>query len=262
MNRRAYLLVLLLLAGLACICSVSYLLGWLVPVRPAVSGASAIIQNESVWYPCPTCELHIFGEVNNTGDLWLTQVAVTATLRDKHNSTLGVYTDITFVSDIPPGGVAAFDIWESDVDIAAQVHSYSLALEFQVGQQVPSMLEIVNVTSFINDEGILEVWGDVRNKGTEMSELTQIYGTFYDADGKVMYRALTATRPHGDVPPGQERWFQLVVPDPERSSKVARFALVAESSAYTSIPETPSPILLAAVAVTLTMVALKKRKHA
>lgn len=258
MNRRAYLLVLLLLAGLACICSVSYLLGWLVPVRPAVSGASAIIQNESVWYPCPTCELHIFGEVNNTGDVWLTHVRVTGTLLDKDNSTVDVYTSNTYVAHVPPGGVAAFDIWETDTDKAARVHGYSLRMHFQVGQAVPRMLEIMNVTSFINEDGIFEVSGDVKNKGTKISEFTQIYGTFYDTDGKVIYSALTAVRPHGDVPPGRSRWFQLVVPDSERSSKVKRFALVAEGTEYSSIPEMPWPTLLTALTITFTMAALKK----
>ena len=59
-----------------------------------------------------------------------------------------------------------------------------------------------------------------------------------------------------------ERSNKLIVGSDERSSKVARYIVMAESenSGYTSVPEFPWATVIVAVALTLPVVVLKYRR--
>jgi len=59
----------------------------LMTVHPARAAASAEIQNDSMWINS-VGTLCIFGEIKNTGDVWLRFVEVIATLRDATGSCL------------------------------------------------------------------------------------------------------------------------------------------------------------------------------
>ena len=54
----------------------------------------------------------------------------------------------------------------------------------------------------------------------------------------------------------------MILLSDERTSKVARYSLIAESmnSGYTSVPETPWPILMMATVLTLGVVALRRKE--
>jgi len=109
--------------------------------------------------------------------------------------------------------------------------------------------------------GWFEVVGEVENRGTAPSTYTQVAGTFYDADGKVIYVQFIYADP-SEIPPGPRHPFEITVGSDERSSKIIRYAISAESenSGYTSVPETPSPALLTAVALALAITALKRKR--
>jgi len=88
-----------------------------------------------------------------------------------------------------------------------------------------------------------------------------VAGTFYDVDGKVIYVYFTYTDP-SEISPGAKHPFKITVGSDERSSKIARYALTAESenSGYTSIPETPWPTVLTAAALMLAIAALRRKR--
>jgi hypothetical protein len=205
--------------------------------------------------------LHIFGEVKNTGDVWLRFVKVTGTLRDSTGAIVDVIFTYTLLSFVPPDAVAPFNMIEIDTAKSARTESYSLLLEFQEATALSQQLAVLNVADSKNSLGWLEVVGEVENRGTAPSTYTQVAGTFYDADGKVIYVHFTYTDP-SEVPPGAKHPFKITVGSDERTSRIARYALTAESenSGYTSVPEMPGPTVLAALALTLVAVMLRGKR--
>ena len=165
------------------------------------------------------------------------------------------------LSFVPPDAVAPFNMIEIDTAKSARVGSYSLLLEFQEATALSQQLAVLNVADSKNSLGWLEVVGEVENRGTAPSTYTQVAGTFYDADGKVIYVHFTYTDP-SEIPPGAKHPFKITVGSDERTSRIARYALTAESenSGYTSVPEMPGPTVLAALALMLVAVMLRGKR--
>jgi len=236
------------------------LAAWLAWADPVAAMASAVVQNDSMWIDSIGA-LHIFGEVKNTGDVWLRFVKVTGTLRDSTGAIVDVVFTYTLLTFVPPDAVAPFNMIEIDTTKSARTESYSLLLEFQEATALSQQLAVLNLADSKNSLGWLEVVGEVENRGTAPSTYTQVAGTFYDADGKVIYVHFTYTDP-SEIPPGAKHPFKITVGSDERTSKIARYIVMAESenSGYTSVPEFAWAPLITAAALTLTVVSIKRKK--
>jgi hypothetical protein len=226
-------------------------------IHPSAAAAGAVVQNDSMWISSSS-SLWIFGEVKNTGDVWLQSVKITATLQDANNATIDVVFSYTEVQYVPPDVIAPFRIEEVDTAKSAQVTSYSLAVEFQEAQPIPVKLAIMNISDSKSSLGYLEVFGELENLADAPSMFTKVCGTFYDETGKVIYVGSTYPRPP-DIPAGGKNPFTLTV---ERASNITRYTLLAESmnSGYTSVPELSSSTLVLIAAISLTAVAMRKKR--
>ena len=73
--------------------------------------------------------------------------------------------------------------------------------------------------------------------------------------------AFTYTVPN-EIPVGARHAFEITVGSDERSYRVARYSLTAESenSRFTSVPEFPWPPILAVTALTLAIVTLHRKQ--
>jgi len=233
-------------------------------VPPVAAAAGAVVQNDSAWIDS-LGDLHIVGEVKNTGDLWVRFVEITGTLRDASNGVVDVIFTYTLLSYVPPGNTASFDMIEMDTAKSARVQSYSLAVEFQQVAALSQKLIILSVSDSKNALGWLEVVGEVQNQGDIPSTYTKVVGTFYDTNDKVVYVGLTYTSPD-EIPVGGRCGFKLTVVGTERTYRIARYSVTAESedSRFTSVPETPWPGTLMVAALTVSVVALValRRKRA
>jgi hypothetical protein len=231
---------------------------WGVSIRPSVAAASAVIQNDSMWIDS-LGDLHIVGEIKNTGDLWLRFVQVTGTLRDGSSGVVDVINTYTLLHYLPPDDVAPFDMFEINTAKSAQVQSYSLAVEFQEVAALSQKLVVLNVSNSTNSMGWFDVVGEGENQGDIPSTYTQVTATFYDTNGKVIYVGFTYTSP-SEIPVGGKCGFKLNVVGSERSYRVARYDLTAESenSRFTSVPEWSSPMLVAGIAVFLAVLATRR----
>jgi hypothetical protein len=225
-------------------------------IHPSAAAAGAVVQNDSMWISSSST-LWIFGEVNNTGDVWLQSVKITAALQDANNATIDVVFSYTEVQYVPPDVIAPFRIEEVDTAKSAQVTSYSFAVEFQEAQPIPVKLAFMNISDSKSLE-YLRVDGEVENLADSPSMFTKVCGTFYDETGQVINVGFTYTLPP-DIPAGGKNPFTLTV---ERASNVTRYALLAESvnSGYTSVPELSSSTLVAITAISLTAVAMRKKR--
>jgi hypothetical protein len=245
------ILLLALLSVMACLASVG----------PVVAAANAAVQNDSMWTDSAGM-FHIFGEVKNTGDVWLQFVKITATLRDGNGGIVDVVYTFTHSMFLPPQGISPFDLAEIDTAKASRVQTYSLIVEYQEAPSIPQKLVILNIADSKSSLGWLEIVGEVENQAEQVSTYTKIVGTFYNETGKVIYATFTFTSP-SDVPAGARHPFKMTVLSDERTSKVARYTLLAESmnSQYTSVPEWPLPqiMLVGAVGVACLLIGRRGR---
>jgi hypothetical protein len=223
---------------------------------------NAVMQNDSGWLDSAG-QYHVTGEVKNTGGVWLIFVRVTATLKDQNGATIDMPFAYPWLFRLPPGVLAGFDIVELDKAKSSQVHSYSLNVDWQLGQPLSVKLQITNVASSKNFLGWLQLTGQVQNAGDTISENTLVAGTFYGSDGKVVYVTTAATN-SSTIPPSGKAPFTLTIIGQDRSNLVASWSLTAESSQYASVAEFPwqsTLTLLAAVLLTLTVVKTGARKN-
>jgi hypothetical protein len=204
--------------------------------------------------------LWIFGEVKNTGDVWLKYVKVTATLRDADNGIVDVVYGYTTLGYLAPDSLAGFTILELDTAKSTRVTSYNLIIEWTEAAPIANKLLITSVSDSKNSYGWFEIMGEVQNQGDTASKYTKVCGIFYDDTGKVIYVYHTYTSPD-EIPAGMTYPFKLSVMTEERSSRIARYAIIAESetSQYTSVPEMPWPILMLAGSFGLMLAAFKRR---
>jgi hypothetical protein len=230
-------------------------------VPQAAAGPSAAVQNDSMWIDI-LGYLHIVGEVKNTGDVWLRFVKIFGTLRDAGGGTVDVTFTYTLVRFVPPDNVVPFDLTEIDTAKSARVQSYSLVLEFDETGPPIQKLAVLNVADSKNLNGQFEVVGEVENQGDKPAPYTHVIGTFYDAGGKVVYADFTYTEPT-EIPPRAKHGFKITVLSDTQSSKITRYTLIAESenAGYTSVPEWPSPILVAGIALSLAVIVIRRKRR-
>jgi hypothetical protein len=202
-------------------------------------------------------DYHIVGEVQNTGNVWLTQVRISATLRDQNGSIIDFPAAYTYLNNIPPATPAGFDVMENSAADSALVNSYTLNLEYHTSQPLRPVLYIYSVNATTDLFKRIVLTGLVQNSGDVASEGTRVVGTFYDAGGNVVYVGFTPTDP-ATIPGGYHQPFQMTV-TLERTKLVTSWSLQAEGQQYTSIPETPIPAIILAVVFLTTMFVIRSK---
>lgn len=229
-----------------------------VAIKPVAAAPNAVIQNEGS-YVDVAGYYHIVGEVKNTGDVWLQFVRISATLKDQNGAIVDMPFTYTTLNRLPPDIATGFDLVELDTMRSAQVRSYSLSLEFQQAESLSNHLVVTNITSSKDSLGWLQILGEVQNTGDSISEYTEVIGTFYGTDGKVVDVTFTFTDPT-TVQPGGQQPFKLIILSAERSSLVNTWILQAQSQQYTSVPELPwQPALFLAATILLSLLLLRGR---
>ena len=230
-----------------------------------VGGAtSAVIQNDST-YLDTFQHYHIVGEVKNTGDVWLQSILVSATLKDQTGAIVEIRQGSPWLKHLSPQSAIGFDVIEPDPAKSALVRSYALALTYSSGPPRPTSLGITDLTSSRNSVGWLQVQGDVANSGDSASDNTNVTGTFYGSDGKVVFVTFTTPTP-STIAPGTSETFTLTIVESTRSKLVTRYSVAAESTEYTSalmsinIPEFSwQSTIMTGLALVAVLIMMRKR---
>jgi uncharacterized protein YxeA len=222
----------------------------------AAASPNAVIQNDSS-YVDSAGYFHVVGEVLNTGDVWLEYVEITGTLKNATGQIVDVTFTFTTAHYLPPSQRGPFDLLEADIGKSAKIATYTLALQFQEASTPPqNNLVVENVSTSTDSLGYVNIVGEVKNNGPQVSNYTEVIATFYNSTGKVTHVDFTFTSPEA-VPPGQAYGFKLVGPS---SSPGQTWTLFAEGTQYTSVPEFPWPVIMLAAALTLGIVTLRKKR--
>jgi hypothetical protein len=228
-------------------------------LRPAFATINAQIQNETTYIDL-NGDWHVVGEVLNKGNVWLGQIRISATLRAQDGSVIDFPAAYTFLDNLPPGEAAGFNVMENSASNSARVSNYTLNLEYHESHPVTFALNAYAVNATKNIFGSLVLTGFVQNNGNTESDYTKVVGTFYGADGKIIYVGMTPTDP-ATIPLANRQPFQITVPGADRSALVTSWTLQVESQQFTSIPEWQTPGILAGIALCLTIVAYSVAKR-
>jgi hypothetical protein len=232
---------------------------------PVGAVASGVIQNDSS-YVDTFGHYHVVGEVRNTGDVWFQTILISVTLKDQTGAIVDIEQGGPWLQHLSPQATVGFDVIELDVGKSDMIRSYALALTFQSGPSRSASLEISGLVTSRNSVGWLQVQGIVINAGMSASDNTNVTGTFYGPDGKVVFVTFT-TPAASTIQPGTNQPFTLTIVDSVRSRLVTRFSIAAESNEYTSvltytnIPEFPwQSAVMTWFALAAVLIVMKKRR--
>jgi hypothetical protein len=227
-------------------------------MKPVFAATNAVIQNDASYVDISGF-YHVVGEVKNTGDVWLQFIQVSASFKDQNGVVVDIKPATPWLLRLPPNTAAGFDAIELNTTLAAKILSYSLILTYQPAQPLSVMLRVGNLTSSKNALGWLQVQGQVANAGDSISENTIVTGTFYGADGKVVYVAFTSPT-QATIQPGTSQPFTLSVVDTTRVSLVNTYSVAAESLQYISVAEFQrQPALILGAVLLLGLFVLRRR---
>jgi hypothetical protein len=237
-----------------------------VGARSVGAVASGVIQNDSS-YVDTFGHYHVVGEVRNIGDVWFQSILISVTLKDQTGAIVDIRQASPWLQHLPPQAAIGFDVAELGAGKSAMIRSYALALAFQSGPSRSASLEISGLVTSRNSVGWLQVQGMVMNAGVSGSDNTNVTGTFYGSDGKVVFVTFT-TPTISTIQPGTSQPFTLTIVDSARSRLVTRFSVAAESNeytsvlTYTSIPEFPwQSAIITWFALAAVLIVMRKRRR-
>lgn len=179
----------------------------------------------------------VVGEVQNRGTTTLTGhpsswdewgIWIRATFYDKDGTEIDTTSRQIYLDFLLSGEKSPFKI-ESSNDEAYKIESYDLSLTcFPTDFEPYRGLEAVGLDSGIGVFELFEndyaVTVEVRNVGKIEAFTVDIIGTFYDAEGKMVYA--TCSRPDwGTLWPGEKKSDTLWVPDEDLSQRISSYRL-------------------------------------
>jgi len=237
---------------------VTLVLLFLFALPHVAASPSAVIHNNTSNYIDEVGYLHVVGEAQNTGDVWLQSVRIGATFKNQNGAVVGTSFTYTLLDRLPPGVTSGFDVFEFDKGKSAMIRSYTLAIEFETAEPLTTALEIINTSSSKDSFGFLTIVGEVKNNGDTISEYTEVVAIFYGANGNVVDVGYTFTEPT-TVQPRSQQSFKLIPTSDPQSNLATRWVLDTQSNQYASVSETIWPALMLAAALSLCGFAMRKK---
>jgi hypothetical protein len=232
-------------------------------VTPAQAlSQAAILPNYNGYLDLTTIPItyHVVGEINNTGNISLRLLQVTATFYGPSNSLVGSNSSYAFLEALLPAMKTPFEVvWVGET--ANQIHNYTLTLEYNeyTGQEKPPALQVLANSTYIDQAGFLKLNGTIKNMGTSNATYVKAVATFYQTDGKVEGATYDYTLP-STIMPNSDAFFELELK--RNGVTISSCIVTAESEEYTIVQEFPSPILMLLTVLTLTIVFALKHKRA
>jgi hypothetical protein len=176
----------------------------------------------------------IVGEIQNTGSVYLKNVQAEAVFYDASGNFIERDVVSTALAIIPPGEKAPFQITNINPSGTQLLARYALQIGYQQSPTVSPIKLVLNLSSSnMNASGSLRISGDVENQGNS-TENVKVVATCYDGTGKVVATGNALASP-SNLAQGQFASFQIAISS-DRASLVRSYSIVAESSAYQSVP--------------------------
>ena len=206
----------------------------LLSVTPIFGMEQIVLRDNFSDYMDSSGYLHIVGEVENLGSIDTRYVKITATCYDSNDTVVDTDFTYTRLDVVPANRRAPFEI-TIDPAVAGKVRTFRLTGTFHnASQSLPRTLVLLSNSSYM-DGGYLNIVGEVKNNGTQISHYAKVVITCYDNGGKVVAVDYAFTDPH-DLVVGARAPFKGIV-SAQRSPLVTRFELQVESNEAIMVPE-------------------------
>lgn len=203
---------------------------------------------------------NVVGEVQNSGDIHLKYVKITATFYDSNDVVVDTSFTFADINVLLVGRKSPFKVSLYNTEQSAKVDHYSLGVTydiFELGK--PEGLEILSSSSYVDTLGWMHVVGEIKNIGVYATTYVKVIAIFYDSTGKVVDCAFTFSDPH-DLEADQKAPFEVPLMS-NRVPLVDSYELTAESDQYAIIPEFSSLIAwVVIIGVTTLLILLHAKK--
>lgn len=172
----------------------------------------------------------VVGEVENIGDKNIRYLLVNATFYNAGGIVIATRSSYAMLDVLSIGRKAPFEIVLPNKTTSASVDRYNLSVSWEeYSVEKPSVLQILETSTYIDEAGFQKVNGTVKNLGTSNAIYVKVVATFYNAQGKVVGATYDYTTP-SSVPPNQTEPFELELG--QKAGNFSSYSLTAESKEY------------------------------
>ncbi len=200
---------------------------------PGRRASSVIVLSSSGWIDS-VGDYQIAGEVQNTGSTNVRFVKISATFYSANNNTVDTQFSYAYLTYVQPNSKSPFNIVDINSNLVPQFNHYTLQVSYTTGSSIQQGLKILSNSSYTDNKGGFHVVGEIENTGKATSSSTEVYATFYDSSGKVVYASLAFANPENIVSGGTSS-FEIKFTDSSRVPLIASYSLTAESSDYSMV---------------------------
>lgn len=205
--------------------------------------------------------LYVVGEVQNTGDVAVSNVNVKILFYNSTNQLIKSISGYSDLNVILPGRRSFYSIKMLASEGALDVFNHTTWFNWtDTPDGKPLGLAILSNSTSIDSDGHMHVNGTVQNQGAVNSNNTEVSVTFYNSSGVVVGTSWVFSTP-ANLAPNQTATYEAELVYPLQVAKVARFSLTAESNSLALVPEFSTLLLpsLLLVAMTLGVLFFKKQ---
>ena len=203
-------------------------------IQPAF--ADVFIQNDQQ-YMGDDGSLHIVGEIENSSNVPLNQIEITAKLLDEDGFQIGQVLASPVNNVVMPGMSGAFDIVITGADSYITT-DYNLEFDYKIAEPKNQVIEIISSDLKQDNQGNLAISGIIENKGEITANMINVIVTLYDRDGTVATISSAQLQPDF-LRAGDSSFFIIPIHEKTQSAQVVDYTLSAESDEYTVVPEFP-----------------------
>ena len=207
---------------------------FLVLMQPAF--ADVLIQNDQQ-YTSDDGSLHIVGEIENTTNVPLNQIKITAKLLDENGFQIGEINAIPINNVVMPGMNVPFDIIITGPD-SHITSDYNLEFNYKIAEPKNQVIQIISSELKQDSQGNLMISGTLENNGEITANMINVIATLYDRDGMVVTTSSVRMQPDF-LRSGDTSFFIIPIHEKSQSIHVVDYTLTAESDEYTVVPEFP-----------------------
>jgi len=175
--------------------------------------------------------LHVFGEMQNTGEANVESVNITGAFYDAEENLIEMNSSLADIDLLTVGQKSPFEIVLSRKEQIDKVHRYDLNATFnEAVTRIPYQDFQFVSRNLLRAPDRLDITGEIRNVGRTTAITLKVVATFYDFQGRIVGRATNFTRLLGPIS------YSYTVILPYNVGKVNDYTLQIQSDSYSTIP--------------------------
>jgi len=215
--------------GILILLAFSVVASFAIPEARAQTSSVRILDSDS--FIDQKGNLHVFGELQNTGEINVELVNVTGAFYDTEENLIGKNSSLADINLLTIGQKSPFEIVFSRKEQVGKVRRYDLNATFnEAVTRIPYQDFQFVSRSVERTPDRLNITGEISNIGTTTAITLKVVATFYDLRGRIVGRATNLTRLLGPIS------YSFTVSLSYNVEKVSDYTLQIQSDSYFTIP--------------------------